>query len=51
MAGRRDKVKEGMDSVIPEARVTLDTGLFSENIVVLPLKVANNFLEAGKDVN
>jgi hypothetical protein len=35
-----------MHTVIPEARVTLDTRLLSQNVIVLTLEVANNFLEA-----
>ena len=42
----RDKIEEGMDTVVPEARVTLDTRLLSENVVVLTLEMANNLLEA-----
>ena len=37
-----------MDAVIPEARVTLDTGLFGENVVVLALKVASDLAEPSR---
>jgi hypothetical protein len=43
---RGDEVQERMHTVIPEARVTLDTRLLSQNVVVLTLEVANDFLEA-----
>ena len=43
----RDKVKEGMDTVVPESRVTLDTRLFGQNIVVLVFEVADNLTEAA----
>lgn len=43
MAGRGDEVKHGVDTVVPEARVTLDTRLFGQNIIVLSLEVANDF--------
>jgi hypothetical protein len=43
MAGRGDKVEESVNSIVTEAWVTLDAGLFSENIVVLPLDVACDF--------
>jgi hypothetical protein len=43
VAGRGDKVKHGVDTVVPEARVTLDTRLFGQNIIVLSLEVANDF--------
>lgn len=43
---RRDEVEHGVNAVVPEARVTLDTGLLGENVVVLPLEVADNLGEA-----
>ena len=42
MTGRSDEVKHGVNTVVPEARVTLDTGLLGENIIVLSLEVADN---------
>ena len=45
MASGRDEVEESMNPVVAETRVTLDTRLFRENIVVLAFKVANNLLE------
>jgi hypothetical protein len=45
MASGRDKVQKSVNSVVSEAWITLDTGLLCKNIVVLTLKVANNFLE------
>jgi hypothetical protein len=42
MAGRGDEVEKNVDSIVAEAWVTLDTGLLGENIVVLPLQVAND---------
>lgn len=48
MAGRSDKVEEGVHSVVAEAGVTLDTRLFSENIVVLPLDVTGDFTKPGR---
>ena len=47
MPCRWDKVEEGVHSVVAEAWVTLDTRLFGENVVVLPLEVANDLLEAA----
>lgn len=41
-----DKVEEGVHSVVAEAWVTLDAGLFSENIVILSLDVASDFTKA-----
>ena len=46
VARRGDEVKKGVDTVVPEARVTLDTRLLGENVVVLALKVPYDFLEA-----
>ena len=45
MTSGRDEVEEGMHPVVPETRVTLDTRLFREDVVVLAFKVANNLLE------
>lgn len=36
-----------MHSVVSEAWVTLDPGLFSQNVIVLTFEVANNLLEPG----
>lgn len=35
-----------MNTVVPETRVTLDTRLFCENVIVLALKITNNLLES-----
>lgn len=42
MTGRGDEVKHGVDTVVSEARVTLDTRLLGQDVVILSLKVANN---------
>ena len=47
MAGRGDEVEKGVDTVVSEARVTLDTRLFRQDIIVLALEVSDNFGEAG----
>ena len=47
MAGRGDKVEKGVDTVVSEARITLDTRLFRQDIIVLALEVSDNFGEAG----
>ena len=46
MSSGRDEVEQGMDTVVAETRVTLDTRLLSEDVVVLTLEMANNLLEA-----
>lgn len=46
MAGGSDEVEESMDTVVTETRVTFDTRLLGQNIIVLALKVANDLLEA-----
>ena len=38
-----DKVEESVDPVVAEAGVTLDTRLFSENVIVLSLNVTGDF--------
>lgn len=35
-----------MDTIIAETRVTLDTRLLGENVIVLSLEIANNFTKA-----
>jgi len=47
MASRGDKVEERVHSIVAEARVPLDTRLFSENIIILPLDIAGDFTKAG----
>ena len=37
-----DEVKHGMNSVVSEARVTLDPRLLGQNIVILSLEIADN---------
>lgn len=48
VTGGCDEVKEDMDTVVPEAGVTLDPRLLGKNIIVLALEVSNNFPEAAK---
>ena len=40
-----------MDSVISETWITLDSRLFSQDVVVLSLEVANNLAKGGLVVN
>lgn len=47
VTGGCDEVEHGMNAVVPETRVTLDTRLLGQNIVVLPLEEANNLRKAG----
>jgi hypothetical protein len=37
-----------MYTIVAESRVTLDTGLFRQNTIVLALKVPNDLLEAAR---
>lgn len=46
MTGRSDEVEHGVDSVVPEAGVTLDTGLLGQDVVVLSLEVSDDFGKA-----
>lgn len=48
MAGRRDEIKQGVHPVVLETGVTLDSRLLGEDIVVLTLNVAHDFLESVK---
>lgn len=47
MAGGGNEVEHHMDTVVPESRVTLDTRLLGQNVVVLSLEVADNLCEAS----
>jgi hypothetical protein len=46
-----DKVEEDVDTVVPEARVTLDSRFFGKNIVILAFEVSDDFTKAGFIVN
>lgn len=46
MSGRSDKVEHGVDSIIPEARISLNARLLRKLIVVLLFQVAGNLREA-----
>ena len=37
-----DEVKKGVNSIVAEAGITLDSGLFGENGIVLSLEVAHD---------
>ena len=47
MSSGGDEVEECVNAVVPEPGVTLDPRFLSENVIVLALKVADNFLEPG----
>lgn len=49
VASGGDKVEESVNTIVSEARVTLDAGLLSQNIIVLSLQVANDLGEAVED--
>ena len=51
VSGRSDKVEEGMDTIVAEARVTLDARLFREDIVVLTLNIPCNLSKAAVTVS
>ena len=48
MSSRRDEVEQGVHSVVLETGVTFNSRLLGEDIVVLALNVAHNFLEPAK---
>ena len=48
MSGGRDEVEESVNTVVPEAWVTLDARLLSQDIVVLAFEITNDFLEATR---
>lgn len=52
VAGGCDEVKHGVDAVVSEARVTLDTRLLCQNVIVLPLEEAHDLGETdGRTVS
>jgi len=48
MARRGDEVEHGVDTVISESGVTLNTGLLGKNVIVLSLEVADDLGKAGE---
>jgi len=49
VASGGDKVKQGVDAVVPETRVTFDARFFGQDVIVLTLEIANYFLKAVHD--
>jgi hypothetical protein len=45
VTGRSDEIEEGVNAVVAEPRISLDTRLFRENVIVLSLEITNNFAE------
>lgn len=45
MAGRCNKVKQGVDTIVSEPRITLDARFFREDVIVLAFQVSDNFGE------
>ena len=43
MAGRSNKVEESVHAVVSKSRITFDSGFFGKDVVVLALKMANDF--------
>jgi len=42
MAGGGDEIEHGMDTIVSETGVTLDTRLLRKDVVILPLEEADN---------
>jgi hypothetical protein len=40
-----DEIQKGVNPIVPETRITLNTGLLCQDIIVLAFKIANNLLE------
>lgn len=53
MASGRDEVQESVYSAVSETRVTFNSGLLCQDIIVLAFKVGDNLLESAsrKEVN
>lgn len=45
MAGWGNEIEKRMDTIIPEAGITLNARFFRKNIIILAFQVTNNFLE------
>ena len=46
MASWCDEVEQGVNAIVAETGVTLDTGLLCKNIIVLSLEVTDDFTKA-----
>jgi hypothetical protein len=44
-----NEVEKRMDTIVPEAGITLNARFLCENIIILAFKVANNLLEPNID--
>ncbi len=49
MSGGSDEVEKGMNTIVTETWITLDAGLLGENVIILSLKIANDFAKADKN--
>ena len=45
MAGWGNEIEKRVDTIIPEAGITLNARFFRKNIIILAFQVTNNFLE------
>lgn len=46
MSSGRDKIEKGVNTIVAEAGITLDTGLLCKNIIILSFKIADNLAKA-----
>ncbi len=46
MTRRRDEVKQGMNTIVPESGITLDARFLCQDIIVLMFEVAHDLREA-----
>lgn len=47
---RRNEVKKSVNTVVPEARVTLDSRLLCKDIIILTFKISNDLLESEENM-
>lgn len=47
MASGSNEVEEGMNSVVPETRVSFDSRFFGKNVIILPFEIANNLAKGS----
>lgn len=46
MTSGSDEIEKNMNTIVTEARVTLDTRFFGKNVIVLSFEVTDNFRKA-----
>lgn len=48
MPRRWDEIQKSVNSVVPESRITSNSGFFGQNIIILAFQITDYFLESIK---